>query len=117
MYLQTDVHSVRTNETKLSKGGAFADMEQSGTSTILSCIFNLLRDYGCTVGLANQSCVRGSLCLDSTVLRCVARTITLFFCFSLAHSVRISFNIIRDCNDYTGSTFSRPSSILFLTGL
>lgn len=58
-------------------------MEQSGTSTILSCIFNLLRDYGCTVGLANQSCVRGSLCLDSTALRCVVRIITL----SLAHSV------------------------------
>lgn len=60
-------------------------MEQSGTSTILSCIFNLLRDYGCIVGLANQSCVRGSLCLDSTALRYVARIITL----SLAHSVRI----------------------------
>jgi len=47
----------------------FADMERYGTSTILSCIFNLLRDYGCIVGLANQSCVRGSLCLDSTALR------------------------------------------------
>lgn len=47
--------------------------KRCGTSTILSRNFNLLRDYGCTVGLANQSCVRGSLRLVSTALHCVAR--------------------------------------------
>lgn len=42
----------------------FRDMERRGTSTILSCTFNLLREItDVIVGLANQSCVTGSLCL------------------------------------------------------
>lgn len=53
------------------------------------------------MGLANQSCVRGLLCLDSTALRCVARIITL----SLSSSFRLGFfqyYLSRNCNDYTG---------------
>lgn len=56
------------------------------------------------VGLANQSCVRGSLCLDSTALHCVARINS----FPIARSVlkiRVS-----DINYLTIATYTHGAS-------
>lgn len=54
----------KKKQYKPTKRKMFTDMEQRGTSTILFCTFNLLREItDVIVGLANQSCVRGSLCL------------------------------------------------------
>lgn len=58
------VDGEKKKQYKPTKRKMFTDMERRGTSTILFCTFNLLREItDVIVGLANQSCVRGSLCL------------------------------------------------------
>lgn len=97
VYLQADTW--RSKRNKPSK--VFADMETMWN--FYHYIFNLLRDYGCIVGLANQSCVRGSLCLDSTALHCVAR-INFFHNSFRFSSCPILF--ISRLQWYTGLAFS-----------
>lgn len=55
------------------------------------CIFNLLRDYGCIVGLANQSCVTGSFMCSLNCIALHCSYCNRFFVpfFFLVRSIRI----------------------------